>query len=189
MNPFHLIRSRRDRPQPAPDPRASVEATALPPAGVAVFLRESRVAWLSTVDADGCPTVVPTWFWFDGEVFWLFAKPGQRKVRNIRRFERVTLAVGDAGDDFAVQLVEGTARTLPSTTASVLPAEMKAAYADWLERIGFTWEQYTATYRQPIIVRPTRYLPWRGLTHVAPAETARRSAAPVAPRLSATVGA
>jgi hypothetical protein len=124
-------------------------------------------------------------------VFWLFAKPGQRKVRNIRRFERVTLAVGDAADDFAVQLVEGTARTLPISTASVLPAEMKAAYADWLGRIGITWEEYTATYRQPIIVRPTRYLPWRGLAQDVVQPRSGRPATPraVAPRRSATVGA
>ena len=65
MNPFHLLRSRADRSQPA-GPRASVEVTAVPPAGISAFLRASRVAWLSTVDADGCPTVVPTWFWLRG---------------------------------------------------------------------------------------------------------------------------
>jgi len=147
------------------------------------------VAWLSTVDADGTPALVPTWFWFDGDAFWLFAKPGQRKVRNIRRFERVTLAVGDPGDDFAVQLVEGTARTLSTTTAAVLPDEMKRAYGAWLERIGLDWDTYAATYRQPIIVRPTRYLPWRGLSRPAPVSATSRPMAPAAGalRLSATV--
>lgn len=33
-----------------------------------------------------------------------------------------------------------------------------------------TWDTYAATYRQPIVVRPTRYLPWRGLSHLASGE-------------------
>ena len=190
MNPFHLLRSRTSQPASA-DRRASVAATATPPPGAVATIRASRVAWLSTVDADGAPALVPTWFWFDGDAFWLFAKPGQRKVRNIRRFERVTLAVGDPGDDFAVQLVEGTAHTLPTTTADVLPPEMKRTYGEWLERIGLDWDTYAATYRQPIIVRPTRYLPWRGLSHPAPATTVQRPLGePAGPlRLSATVAA
>ena len=166
MNPLRFLGTRRLDP-PGPARRASVEPTVRPPAAVLPILRGARVAWLSTVDEDGAPALVPTWFWFDGEVFWLFAKPGQRKVRNIRRFERVTLAIGDAADDFAVQVVEGSARMVPAATASVLPNEMKRAYADWLARTGMTWETYAATYRQPIVVRPTRYLPWRGLSHQA----------------------
>lgn len=160
---MNLARLLRSRPSAAPPPAAHPPAAALP------ILRRSRVAWLSTVDEDGTPALVPTWFWFDGEVFWLFAKPGQRKERNIRRSERVTLAIGDAGDDFAVQVVEGSARTVAAATASVLPEAMKAAYAAWLARAGLDWETYAATYRQPIVVRPTRYLPWRGLSHAAPA--------------------
>ncbi|MEO8247050.1 MAG: pyridoxamine 5'-phosphate oxidase family protein [Chloroflexota bacterium] len=189
MNPFHLLRPRAARP--ASDDRASVVATATAPPGAVATIRASRVAWLSTVDADGAPALVPTWFWFDGDAFWLFAKPGQRKVRNIRRLERVTLAVGDPADDFAVQLVEGTAHTLPTTTAAVLPHEMKRAYAEWLARIGLDWDTYAATYRQPIIVRPTRYLPWRGLSRPAPVDpTSRPMARPdAALRLSATVTA
>ncbi|HET9878348.1 MAG TPA: pyridoxamine 5'-phosphate oxidase family protein [Candidatus Limnocylindria bacterium] len=169
MNPFRFLAARRVDP-PGPARRASIEPTVRPPATVLPILRGARVAWLSTVDEDGTPALVPTWFWFDGEVFWLFAKPGQRKVRNIRRFERVTLAIGDAADDFAVQVVEGSARMVPVATASVLPDEMKRAYANWLARIGMTWETYVATYRQPIVVRPTRYLPWRGLSHQAAPE-------------------
>jgi PPOX class probable F420-dependent enzyme len=189
MNPFHFLRPREA--QPASHDRASVAATAIAPASAVATIRASRVAWLSTVDADGAPALVPTWFWFDGDAFWLFAKPGQRKVRNIRRFERVTLAIGDPGDDFAVQLVEGTARTLPTTTAAVLPDEMKRLYGEWLERIGLDWDTYAATYRQPIIVRPTRYLPWRGLSRPTQVSATSRPMAPAAGALrpSATVAA
>ncbi len=189
MNPFNVLRSRGRRL--APGGGASVAATAIAPPSAIAAIRGARVAWLSTVNADGSPALVPTWFWFDGDAFWLFAKPGQRKIRNIRRFERVTLAVGDPSDDFAVQLVEGAAHTLPTTTAAVLPDEMKRAYGTWLERIGMDWDTYAATYRQPIIVRPTRYLPWRGLSRTAPESATPRTMAPpaVAPRLSATVGA
>ena len=141
------------------------------------MLRSSRVAWLSTVDEDGAPALVPTWFWWDGEVFWLFAKPGQRKLRNIRRFERVTLAVGDPQADFDVQLVEGSAHAVPAATSTVMPAGMKRAYDSWLAGAGLDWDRYCAVYRQPIVVRPTRFLPWRGLSHrpapVSPPPTVR----------------
>lgn len=188
MNPFARLRPSASSvaappgaaAPPSGDVRASVLPTATPPPGVAPILRSRRVAWISTVDADGAPALVPTWFWWDGSVFWLFAKPGQRKVRNIRRFERVTLAIGEPNDDFAVQLVEGSAHTVAASTASVLPAEMKPAYAEWLARAGLDWDRYAATYRQPIIVRPTRFLPWRGISHApaapAPAPAARAAA-------------
>jgi F420H(2)-dependent biliverdin reductase len=165
MNPLRLF-----RPQPsATDARAGVTVTVTPAPHVAEMLSTSRVAWLSTVDADGAPALVPTWFWWDGEVFWLFAKPGQRKLRNIRRFERVTLAVGNPAADFDVQLVEGVARAVPAATSTVMPAGMKRAYDGWLTAAGLDWDRYCATYRQPIVVRPTRFLPWRGLTHATPA--------------------
>jgi PPOX class probable F420-dependent enzyme len=171
-------------------PAAPASASVTPEPQVAAMLRSSRVAWLSTVDEDGAPALVPTWFWWDGEVFWLFAKPGQRKLRNIRRFERVTLAVGDPQADFDVQLVEGSAHAVPAATSTVMPAGMKRAYDSWLAGAGLDWDRYCTVYRQPIIVRPTRFLPWRGLSHRPPrvSRPAEGSAArPMVLRPSATL--
>lgn len=161
MNPFHRLL----RTPLASRPRPAVTGPVVPDPQVAEMLATSRVAWLSTVDEDGAPALVPTWFWWDGEVFWLFAKPGQRKLRNIRRFERVTLAVGDPHADFDVQLVEGSAHAVDVATSAIMPAAMQRAYDTWLTAAGLDWDRYCAIYRQPIVVQPTRFVPWRGLSH------------------------
>lgn len=78
---------------------------------------------------------------------------------------RVTLAVGDPHADFDVQLVEGSPHAVPAATSTVMPAAMQRAYDGWLASVGLDWDRYCAIYRQPIVVRPTRFVPWRGLSH------------------------
>lgn len=146
------------------------------------WLRDEPVVWLGTVDGDGHPHLVPTWFSWDGESLWVFSKPNAVKVRNMRGDPRVTLALGDALDDFDVQLIHAVAEVPDARTVEVLPRRHWKKYGSRLAEAGISRRDYVDTYSQPIRIRPTRYLPWhgRGRRWVAPAgrTAARRLARP-----------
>lgn len=131
-------------------------------------LRNEPVVWLSTVDEHGFPHIVPIWFVWDGEAFLVFSKPHARKVQAIRRQARVALALGEPRDDFDVQLIEGHATVLATTTRQLLGEEgligreHARKYAAELFALGIDRSEYEATYSAVVRVVPTRFLPWHG---------------------------
>ena len=126
------------------------------------FLEQEPVVWLSTVRPNGGPHLVPIWFWWDGETVLVFSKPEAQKVRNLRANAAVMLALGNAEDDFDVGLVEGHAELVDRPTRALLPAAHLAKYADQLEAMGLTADEYAATYSQVIRIVPDRPLGWHG---------------------------
>lgn len=125
-------------------------------------LRTATTIWLGTVDADGRPHLVPTWFSWDGEAIWIYSKPLAVKVRNVRHERRVTLAVGNADDDFDVQLIEAVAE-LPAVRSVVMIGDLHwRKYRRQLRALGISRQEYAETYSQPMRIRPTRALPWHG---------------------------
>ena len=54
-------------------------------------LREEKVAWLTTVRADGVPQPTPIWFLWQEGTFLIYSKPDARKVRNIHQNPHVAL--------------------------------------------------------------------------------------------------
>jgi PPOX class probable F420-dependent enzyme len=107
--------------------------------------------WLSTIDAQGFPHIVPIWFVWDGEALLVFSKPHARKVEAMRRHARVAMALGEPRNDFDVQLIEGHATVLHATTAQVLDdaaigREHARKYAAELFVLGIERAEYAATY-------------------------------------------
>ena len=139
-----------------------MDTTTLVGARMRRFLEQEPVVWLSTVRPNGAPHIVPIWFWWDGEAILVFSKPEAQKVRNLRDRPSVMLALGDAEDDFDVGLIEGHAELIDQPTEDVLPAAHLAKYADQLEAIGLTADEYAATYSQVIRIIPDRPLGWHG---------------------------
>jgi len=125
-------------------------------------LRRDPVVWLSSVQPDGRPHLVPVWFHWDGEQIVAFSKPHARKVGNLRDQPYVMLAVGTPGPDFEVELIEATAELPSSPSADILPAGFGAKYRELLRRAGLTVQRFTEVYSQPIVLRPTRYLGYGG---------------------------
>ncbi|WP_082778215.1 TIGR03618 family F420-dependent PPOX class oxidoreductase [Tsukamurella pseudospumae] len=68
-----------------------------------------RIAWLTTIRADGSPHTTPVWFVLTADpTFWIASASSNIKVGNIRRDPRVSIAVDGSG---ATPLVaEGRAR-------------------------------------------------------------------------------
>lgn len=125
-------------------------------------LRDDPVVWLSSVQADGRPHVVPVWFHWDGERIVAFSKPHARKVDNLRDQPCVMLAVGTPGPDFEVELIEATAELPDAAASEVMPADFGAKYRDLLRRAGLTVQRFAEVYSQPIFLRPTRFLGYGG---------------------------
>jgi PPOX class probable F420-dependent enzyme len=150
--------------------------TPLATARIVRFLEEEPVVWLSTVQADGRPHLVPTWFWWDGEALLVFSKPDARKVANLRANPAVMLGLGDAERDFDIGLVEARAELLDRPTSVVLPVAHLQKYAALLGTIGLTPAEYATTYSQVIRIVPRGFLGWHGRT--TPQST-RRAGAPV----------
>jgi PPOX class probable F420-dependent enzyme len=132
------------------------------PAGADAALRDDPVVWLSSVQRDGRPHVVPVWFHWDGERIVAFSKPHARKVDNLRDQPRVMLAVGTPGPDFEVELIEATAELPDRSAAELMPEGFGAKYRELLRRAGLSVQRFAEVYSQPIVLRPTRFLGYGG---------------------------
>lgn len=79
-------------------------------AQIDAFLRETRIAKLATLNADGSPTVVPVWFDWDGTTASVFTERKSPKVKRILADSRVALSVEEAvGVAEAWVTIEGNA--------------------------------------------------------------------------------
>ena len=125
-------------------------------------LREDPVVWLSSVQADGRPHLVPVWFHWDGETIVAFSKPRARKIDNLRDEPRVMLAVGTPGPDFDIELIEAMAELPDSPAGDLMPAGFGAKYRELLRRGNLTVQRFAEVYSQPIVLRPTRFLGYGG---------------------------
>jgi PPOX class probable F420-dependent enzyme len=125
-------------------------------------LRRDPVVWLSSVQNDGRPHLVPVWFHWDGEQIVAFSKPGARKVENLRGRPAVMLAVGTPGPEFEVELIEATAELPDTPAATLIPPGFGTKYRELLRRADLTVQRFAEVYSQAIVLRPTRFLGYGG---------------------------
>ena len=84
--------------------------TEMTPAQRDAFLRETRIAKLASLNADGSPNVVPVWFEWDGNTATIFTTRSTAKVKRILRDPRVALSVEEGvGLPEAWVTIEGAA--------------------------------------------------------------------------------
>lgn len=133
-------------------------------AALAEFLAEPNLCRVATVDASGEPHVVPAWYWWDGERFWIGAQLGDRKVANVRRRGRATIEIdGDIRRKRGI-CVNGPARVLDGADGrreyARITAKQVARYEPGKPPIE-TSERY-ARYGAPvvIVVVPERLFSW-----------------------------
>jgi PPOX class probable F420-dependent enzyme len=130
--------------------------------GAEAALRRNPVVWLSSVQANGRPHLVPVWFHWDGDRIIAFSKPTARKVDNLRDQPSVMLAVGTPGPEFDVELIEATAELPDALAAELMPAGFGRKYRALLRRAGLNAQRFAEVYSQPIVLRPTRFLGYGG---------------------------
>jgi len=119
-------------------------------------LKREIVVWLATTNPNGRPLVVPVWFLFDGGTFLIYCVPGQ-KVRNIGRNPLVALQLNSNPEGGDVVRVAGKAQLLKrQPPAYKVPAYIRK-YRSLIKSYGWTPESFSADYRIPIRVRPTKF--------------------------------
>lgn len=122
-------------------------------------LRSERIAWLTTVTADGTPQSSPVWFTWDGVSVLVRSEPGTWKLRNITANPSVGLHLEADGRGGSVVTIEGLARV-----SAAVPSERIAAYDEKYEagyrRLGMDPESFAAAYSVRTVVTPTRARAW-----------------------------
>lgn len=123
-------------------------------------LREEEVAWLTTVRPDGQPQSVPVWFYWDGDTFLLYSRPGQRKLKNIGQNSRVGLNLNSNARGGDVVRVEGAAEVVPDVPPANEVGEYLEKYREAIARIGFDPEGFARAYSVALRVTPARWQVW-----------------------------
>lgn len=124
-------------------------------ARVAEKLDREQIVWLTTVGFTGVPQPNPVWFRWDGDTFLIFSQPDRPKLRNIARNPRVALHFNSTESGGEVVVFGGAARL----EAAVDPAEIAAyldKYAEGLNGLSMTGDQFRAEYSVPIRIVPDR---------------------------------
>lgn len=126
-------------------------------AQIDAFLRETRIAKIATLNADGSPTVVPVWFEWDGETAAFFTHYKTPKIARIEHDPRIALNVEASLDSLEAWVtIEGTA-TIEESGGIELARRLIARYYS-AERIAKTlpgWEKMADEWRL-IRITPTR---------------------------------
>jgi PPOX class probable F420-dependent enzyme len=143
-----------------------------PAARIDRMLQSESVVWMSTVNPDGTPHLVPIWFSWDGATVLIASKPNARKVANLRANPAVMLALGEPDEDFDVGMIQGVAELCHEPASELVPSSHFAKYRRQMAAIGLSRDEFLATYSQVIRIRPTRFLPWHGRTPPASATNA-----------------
>ena len=122
----------------------------------ATHLREDVIAWLTTVTPEGTPQSTPVWFWWDGEGFLVYSRPGKPKLRNLQANPRVGLhMVGDpTGEEIVV--FEGEASIDPDAPPSDRHEGYAEKYREAIGGLGLDPPRFAALYSVPIRIRVTR---------------------------------
>jgi len=112
-------------------------------------LKHEANVWIATVRSDGRPHIVPVWFVFVNQRFYLCIQPASVKARNLRRDDRVSLSLEDGSRPLTC---EGRACFLTA------PWPVKVAQAF---RRKYDWDLSGETeYTAMIEVTPERWLIW-----------------------------
>jgi PPOX class probable F420-dependent enzyme len=118
-------------------------------------LREERIIWLTTIDAENRPQPRPVWFLWDGETFLIYSRPKTHKLSHIAHHPMTSLHFDGDGKGGDIVVFSGEARLAPDAPA----ADKVAAYVDKYEtgfkRIGMTAEEFANSYSVAIRIKPT----------------------------------
>lgn len=111
------------------------------PAHLETFLRETRIAKLAYLHADGTPTIVPIWFEWDGGVARMFTSRTSRKARRLAEEPRVALSVEEpVGVRERWVTIEGTCAISDEGTVALIerlarryyePAKAEETIREW----------------------------------------------------------
>ena len=81
--------------------------SAIPADELAPFLGSALVARLALLDDDGAPYVLPVWYEYDGQAFWILAQEHVRWIPFVKRDPRCALSVAEDVAPFRRVMAQG----------------------------------------------------------------------------------
>ena len=116
-------------------------------------LKDEKVIWLTSVDADGAPQPRPVWFHWDGTDMLIYSRPATGKIRQIAANPRVAVHFNssDEGDDVVVFL--GKARLKETPIHEERRKAYLRKYRQGIKDLEMTVESFATSYREAVIVR------------------------------------
>lgn len=122
-------------------------------------LATEPIIWMTTVRPNGQPQTSPVWFMVDGEELLVYSARSSR-VANITTNPHVALNLDGNGQGGDIVTIEGTARIVPDERpASDNPAYV-AKYHAFMERNGWTPEDFSLRYPVAVRIRFDRGRAW-----------------------------
>ena len=120
------------------------------------FISEPNIAVVSTTGPTGRPHAMPIWYlWRDGKVLF-HTGPNSKKMRNLRKNNRISVVVDTKAAPYKVVVIEGTARELPEDR--VLGREMAIHYLG--ETMGARYADRPSEPSTLVEVTPTKVISW-----------------------------
>ncbi len=123
-------------------------------------LWNEQILWIASVRPEGRPHLVPVWYLWDGEAFYIFSQSKAQKIANLRRNPRVTLALNTSPEGEEVAIIEGQAKLLPRPEWPDILQAYQDKYGDQIKAFGWTMETMAADYSLLIRVTPHKLLAW-----------------------------
>lgn len=85
---------------------------------LAIRLIEGKnIGFLSTLSPDGWPHVTPVWVDRDGDYVLVNSSLGRKKVNNVSRDPRVSIAIADSANPYSWVLIRGRVKETTTTGA------------------------------------------------------------------------
>ncbi len=120
-------------------------------------LRESYVAWLTTVGADGTPQPNPVWFLWDGDASVLvYNRRDANRLPHVAARPQVALHLDGNGQGGDIVVLAGIARPDDSAPPAHQNREYVAKYGDGMARVSGSLENFTAQYPVPLRIEIRR---------------------------------
>jgi PPOX class probable F420-dependent enzyme len=125
---------------------------------VARRLREEKLAWLTTVGADGTPQPNPVWFlWEGGNTILVYSMTQAARVANIERNPRVSFNFDGDGKGENIIVMTGEARICPDEPSAAENQAYAEKYAGYIADGPWgTPEKFAEKYRVPIRITPAK---------------------------------
>jgi PPOX class probable F420-dependent enzyme len=119
-------------------------------------LASAKVAWLTTVGADGTPQPNPVWFIVDGDDVIVYNRNDAKRLAHIAVNPRITVHLDGDGEGGDIIVLTGRAEIVANPTpANESPAYI-AKYGPDIARVAGRVESFAADYATQVIIHVER---------------------------------
>ena len=125
---------------------------------VARRLRDERLMWLTTVDANGTPQPTPVWFLWDEatSTFLIYSRSDAKRLEHIKRNSRVALNFDGNGSGGDIIVFTGVAEVSHADPPADQLSIYVEKYRDFIARRYNTPENFASIYSVALRIMPRR---------------------------------